>query len=63
VLASALWNDAEHSRTLPDTGSRHAVRIPLMQVAALTSISRRPWVEDVCFALADRESDAVHDAH
>jgi hypothetical protein len=34
-----------------------------MHVAALTSISRRPWVEDVYFALADRESDAVHDAH
>jgi hypothetical protein len=42
---------SSHSRPLPDTGSRHAVHV-LMQVAALTSISRRPWVEDVCFALA-----------
>ena len=38
MLASRFRNDAEHSRTLPDTGSRHAVRVPL--------ISRRPCVED-----------------
>ena len=27
-------------------------RFVALQVAALTSISRRPWGEDVCFALA-----------
>ncbi len=63
VLASDLRNDAEPSRTLPDTGSRHGVRISLMQFAAPRSISRRPRVQGVYSALADHEGAAVHSAH